>query len=29
DNNEAMIQDKSVVTGRPIEFKKNKFFGLF
>lgn len=29
DNNEAMIQDKNVVTGRPIEFKKNKFFGLF
>ena len=29
DNNEAMIQDKSVVTERPIEFKKNKFFGLF
>lgn len=28
DNNEAMIQDKSVVTGRPIEFKRNKFFGL-
>lgn len=28
-NNESMIQDKSVVMGRPIEFKRNKFFGLF
>ncbi|MRE71913.1 tyrosine-protein phosphatase [Mammaliicoccus sciuri] len=29
DNNEAMVHDKNVVTGRPIEFKKHKFFGLF
>ncbi|MEB8068891.1 tyrosine-protein phosphatase [Mammaliicoccus fleurettii] len=28
-NNEAMIQNKDVVKGRPIEFKKSKFFGLF
>ncbi|MBK1407222.1 tyrosine-protein phosphatase [Staphylococcus hominis] len=28
DNNEAMVKDKSVLKGRPIEFKKNKFFGL-
>ncbi|MEB6201977.1 capsular biosynthesis protein [Mammaliicoccus fleurettii] len=28
-NNEAMIQNKDVVKERPIEFKKNKFFGLF
>lgn len=28
-NNEAMIQNKDVVKGRPIEFKKSKIFGLF
>nr|WP_263314158.1 CpsB/CapC family capsule biosynthesis tyrosine phosphatase [Mammaliicoccus sp. Marseille-Q6498] len=28
-NNEAMIQNKDVVKQRPIEFKKNKFLGLF
>lgn len=27
-NNEVMIQNKNVVRGRPIEFKKSKFFGL-
>lgn len=29
DNNEDMIQNKDIVRKRPIEFKKNKFFGLF
>lgn len=28
-NNEAVIQDKDIVRERPIEYKKNKFFGLF
>ncbi|MBW0765911.1 tyrosine-protein phosphatase [Mammaliicoccus fleurettii] len=28
-NNEGMIQNRDVVKGRPIEFKKSKFFGLF
>ncbi|UXR76403.1 MULTISPECIES: CpsB/CapC family capsule biosynthesis tyrosine phosphatase [unclassified Staphylococcus] len=28
-NNEAMIHDERIVSRRPIEFKKNKFFGLF
>lgn len=28
-NNEAMVMNKDVVKGRPIEFKKSKFFGLF
>lgn len=28
-NNEAMIQDKDITRERPVEYKKNKFFGLF
>nr|WP_315293754.1 CpsB/CapC family capsule biosynthesis tyrosine phosphatase [Mammaliicoccus lentus] len=28
-NNEAIIQDKDINRKRPIEYKKNKFFGLF